>query len=269
MRLHIPKTGDAARLASDWEFPLHADRRNVEFHNAFQGHPGIGVDWSSWNERRYLLPAGTELVFDRIYIRQDKDEFASVTFIVKDHPTRDDLVGERFWVKLDDANRLELDWTDSDNPVGGFPKTKYQALMRERRAPAEQEKRFAANAAKVELAAARAYVRELCDQSSHLNRSSFEVQQHVDGIIRDVLQAHWPSQAAGARQSHLRPSDVRFRMTCHIQRKGDPERWHSRSTNNPDGTVTRDLRFTYDGKKFGGFRLTMRGSDVISCAVLG
>ncbi len=263
MRLRIPKTGDAARLTADWQFRLHIDQRNASCHNVMQGSSHWAkTNWSAWNEGPFLLPAGAEVVFDRIYIRQDKDEFASVTFIIKDHPTRDDLVGERFWVKLEEANQLELEWTDSDNPVGGFPKTKYQAMIRERRTPAEQEKRFVAAAAKVELAAARAYARELCDQDSSLNRSSFETRVHVDGIINAVL-------SDAPKACSLRASDVRFRMTWHVRRKRDPEYWHSRSTNNPDGTVTRDLRFTWENKKYGGFRLTMRGSDVISCSMLG
>jgi len=50
------------------------------------------------------LPAGTELIVDRIYIRKGKSDYSSITFRAK--------IGEksqRFWAKLDDCNRIEFE----------------------------------------------------------------------------------------------------------------------------------------------------------------
>jgi len=261
MRLHIPRTGDGARLLSDWDFALHQDWRNRQFHDTIRGlGASCGGSWQTGPA--HTLPAGTELVFDRVYIRQDKDEFASVTFVIKEHPTRDDMVGERFWVKLDDANRLEIELTGSDNPVGGFAKATYQALLQARRSPEAAKRQEDASASRKALAAARDYARELCSAMSSLNRSSFEVQLHVEGIINAVL-------ADEPHVSTTRAQDVRWKMTNPPRTKASMESWHSRSTVNKDGSVTRDLRFVWrTKKKYAGFRLTMSGTEVTSCVLL-
>lgn len=64
------------------------------------------------------LPAGTVLSVDRIYIRKGVGDFDSITFLITDCPdkrfapkkARGFLPGGcRFWVKLDEANRIECD----------------------------------------------------------------------------------------------------------------------------------------------------------------
>lgn len=64
------------------------------------------------------LPADTVLVLDRIYIRKGKDGFDSITFQVESSPLvglkgtgkKGFLSGKvRFWVKLEDANRIECE----------------------------------------------------------------------------------------------------------------------------------------------------------------
>jgi hypothetical protein len=54
------------------------------------------------------LPKDTILKVDRIYIRQGSEDFDSVTFRISDCPNKD-LIKKRFWVKLDDANKLEFE----------------------------------------------------------------------------------------------------------------------------------------------------------------
>lgn len=58
-----------------------------------------------------MLPAGTELTVSRIYIRNGKSQYDSITFLAKNFL---DINGKkvrsaRFWVKLEDANEIEYE----------------------------------------------------------------------------------------------------------------------------------------------------------------
>lgn len=256
MRLHIPKCGDAAKLVSSWTFELQPEYRNEAFYNTWNGT--LRADWQP-EKRGITLEAGTELVFDRVYIRQHADEFASVTFIIKEAFFAK-LVGERFWVKLEDANRLELDYTSSDNPVGGLAKRTYKAVLKERSDPSLVGKREAAGVAKMALEFARDHVRKECGGMS-IDRH----RQHVDDIISAVC-----SGPRGARWQTMAPDrgTVRMYMTNKPRRRADTDMWSVRSTSVPDGTTVRELRFTWNGMKFGGFKMTMHGNKVLTCEAL-
>ena len=137
MNLYIPALGDVLKLSADWTFWLHWEHRNIKTWERF-GLPKANVSWWGDTSRspfdsallqqfniisvpgtgyRHMmgfaveikLPVGTELTVDRIYIKKGQPSFNSVTFFI--HKTSLQLKGRgacRFWVKLDDVNRMEI-----------------------------------------------------------------------------------------------------------------------------------------------------------------
>lgn len=84
----------------------------------FRSQSDIGI-YASQKFAYVTLPAGTKLKVQRIYIRQGQKSFDSVTFSVTGLPAdiaeREPRMGKkkpsalgRFWVKLDDANKIKL-----------------------------------------------------------------------------------------------------------------------------------------------------------------
>lgn len=135
MRFWIPKLGDTFVLEKNWIFALHATGTNAVFLKAFFDEDNEG--FPLYTGRRVCeieLPAGVTLEVDRIYIRQGRGQevYNSVTFLLVDVPDyaevriplsalvsskvthfvarKDDLLKKdkpRFWVKLEDANKIE------------------------------------------------------------------------------------------------------------------------------------------------------------------
>lgn len=83
MQLWISHCGNAFRLDADWQFTLHAESRNDGMRKAPYGPRSVedskryeypagrnGNRYSSGNLRQtdVILPSGTELVADRVYI---------------------------------------------------------------------------------------------------------------------------------------------------------------------------------------------------------
>lgn len=98
----IPAIGDVVKLAADWEFRLFEEGRNKATLSEVRA-----VQTSKWiaNGRYWqvIIPAGTELKVDRVYIRagQRNANYNSVTF-------RAQYNGKnvRFWAKLKDVNNI-------------------------------------------------------------------------------------------------------------------------------------------------------------------
>jgi hypothetical protein len=122
LKLNIP-----SQKISNWRAELHWERRNERF---FEAHiSGLwnqiqeifkqGRQINDWDTSRryyrahiepltnhpyyYEFPVGTILEIDRIYIRKGTPEFNSVTF-----KTKINNKTYRFWVKLDNANKIEF-----------------------------------------------------------------------------------------------------------------------------------------------------------------
>lgn len=55
------------------------------------------------------LPKGTQLKFDRIYIRQGSQAFNSITFRTTKNCPDKRFASRRFWVKLQEANEIVAD----------------------------------------------------------------------------------------------------------------------------------------------------------------
>lgn len=124
------------RLTEDWNFTLHPGSRNLSLYkqvspeNVEEGRYGnltIKGSYRSESERdkkkvQASLPSGSILMIDRVYVRQGKSEYSSITFQLK-KTSRDDIDVEdakgkkfvRFWVKLDDANKVRFEEVDTDD----------------------------------------------------------------------------------------------------------------------------------------------------------
>jgi len=133
MKIYIPSVGDELRLTSDWTFGLYNEDRNSTLMEVLKDTRPLGYTYSkvvTIDSIPATIPAGEILKVDRIYIRKGKEEFDSITFYwknmrteprIEEHPiyptpgvvaTREIRIPRypvRFWVKLDDANKIEFD----------------------------------------------------------------------------------------------------------------------------------------------------------------
>lgn len=268
MKIWIPKCGDEVKLDQDWTFTLHPEYRNVDFCAAVAGSTRTGARWNAsknYQQQEVTFPAGCHLVFDRIYIRQDSGDYTSVTFMIKKHP-KHEFIGERFWVKLADANKIEATFLSEDNPVGGFAKARYKAEAKAAIDPAFKQAAEDRKRAKEELEAAR----RACAEEVESNNAG-PVAAHVDGIIRDVVRHVNGSNSypfyGGAQASGIRQIMISGK---HWRRSGkEPEAWTIDSTKkNDDGTTVRNIRFFCQGRKFGGFVVTSKGAEICAVAPL-
>ena len=113
-KLFIPDIGTNLVLTKNWKFPVHREYRNEKF-LAYLGQPLYGRASFSSNEyentsvrntlktTEAILPKGTVLKVDRVYIRKGAKDFSSVTF----YATIPSLKKKyRFWAKLKDVNNL-------------------------------------------------------------------------------------------------------------------------------------------------------------------
>lgn len=104
-RIHIPTVGEKLVLAEPWTFSLYDEYRNKTMiiqaiskeNRNFKSFPRSQSNYC-WP---ITLPAGWELKITRVYIRQNRSEFDSVTFAC---PYNGKNV--RFWVKLRDVNKM-------------------------------------------------------------------------------------------------------------------------------------------------------------------
>jgi hypothetical protein len=118
-QLFVPEIGTKLVLKTDWNFELFHESRNKALWEAF-GHIFdyrasfyVGVNKTSIP---CIIPADTQLMLDRIYIRKGKEDFSSLSWFIEDSPdTRLNPTGlnkgfvsnkKRFWAKLDDCNNI-------------------------------------------------------------------------------------------------------------------------------------------------------------------
>ncbi|MPQ56369.1 hypothetical protein [Duganella sp. FT27W] len=97
-RLFIPKLGTALKLAADWSFNLAGDRLNDGLFKALRKPRALFTDSGA----EVTLPAGTELVVRKYYIRLGQCENDHITFAARINGK-----SHRFFAKLCDVNRIE------------------------------------------------------------------------------------------------------------------------------------------------------------------
>jgi hypothetical protein len=88
MRIFIPTIGTHLKLTSDWKFLLHREYRNNDLWEALGLPVPKTVDWRYSNSNvteEVILPKGTVLCVDRIYIRKNAEDFDSISFTIKEH----------------------------------------------------------------------------------------------------------------------------------------------------------------------------------------
>lgn len=248
MRIWIPNCGDAAILDADWTFHLHPEGRNSEFCGVVKGSKRRGGEYDPIDVR---LPQGTELVVDRIYIRQTASDYASVTFIIKDCPIFD-WIGERFWAKLEDVNRMDATPTSTGNPVGGVVKLRYKTDAKAKTDPSIQKKRDAKKLSDAELAVAR----QACSDFVVAAKAGADA-RHVDQIIQRIN-----SDLGSQHYSYY----VRPRMESGYGARKSDVVWACESTklDESTGNKTRRMRFAYYGKKYAGFDVVTNGTTFVS-----
>lgn len=116
-KLFIPPLGTKIKLTKDWYFNLHiCEHRNTKLAKDLNLKPKNLVDWREYmnQAKGIIMPAGTVLSVDRIYIKQGQESFDSVSFKILEspHPLLKSVKGKnkgRFWAKLSDVNEIECE----------------------------------------------------------------------------------------------------------------------------------------------------------------
>lgn len=117
MQLFVPSCGDRIKLTADWKFRLFLEYGNRNF--GVQRNTNLTLqDFDHYDFKGdnvdCVLPAGTLLECDRVYIRTNSKQIAlpdatydSITWrVVTDGKAK---MKDRFWVKLADANKIEFE----------------------------------------------------------------------------------------------------------------------------------------------------------------
>jgi hypothetical protein len=117
MKMYIPSIGDEIVLTSNWEFGLWNERRNYDFlvflGDVTKEYWDYFYSNKSMKSRPCVIPKGSLLKIDRIYIRKGVSDYDSITFYWKGLPPKPGSKSKktraiRFWVKLEDANKIEF-----------------------------------------------------------------------------------------------------------------------------------------------------------------
>lgn len=119
MKLYVPSIGDKLLLTKDFTFTIVSESRNFMFMERY----GFPNEVRTWNRDDYwkfngkpvgpvTIPKGCTLTVSRIYIRQGKKDYDSITFSLIPTPEFKKKLkgpGARFWVQLDELNdKLEF-----------------------------------------------------------------------------------------------------------------------------------------------------------------
>ena len=109
MKMYIPSLKTKLQLTKLWTFSLFCEERNKTLWDLKSGRSPLNM--IPLMHRRGVmalidLPKGTNLTIDRIFIRQGSEPFNSVTMRGEvEH--FGNLYKVRFWVVLDDFNKME------------------------------------------------------------------------------------------------------------------------------------------------------------------
>lgn len=122
MKFYIPDIGDKIKLTKDWNFDLYSERRNLPLGKALGlakdkifinniNKEGYHKYWDCEIVSTVTLIKGTELIVDRVYVRNGGTEYSSITFRISNHSDKKYLK-KRFWVKLRDSYNIEFNKVD-------------------------------------------------------------------------------------------------------------------------------------------------------------
>jgi hypothetical protein len=115
-KMYIPTVGAIFDLTKDWKVSIHNDYRNSKFQDKVLGESDTGRRYND-PPTEITVPKGSRLKVKRIYVRQGKEEYDSVTFTLVKHAT-DKKIKASFWAKLNDVNKIEFDLVDGKGKIG-------------------------------------------------------------------------------------------------------------------------------------------------------
>lgn len=113
MKMLIPSIGDTVILLEDWTFILYHEYRNYALINLVR--PDMDGKLSAFSNVRITIPKGTELRINRIYIRQGKSVYDSITFKIaqwfgEPKSGKKVVFGKKtFWAKLHDVRNMDVE----------------------------------------------------------------------------------------------------------------------------------------------------------------
>ena len=142
MKLFIPEIGSKLKLKWNWAFELYLESRNDALLEA-TGENVWSHDWrrtacqpKGWSKdseygdyhKTFVLPRGSELSLDRIYIRKGNSGFSSLSFHLKRASVNPDYSAFtkrihngkgkcRFWAKLADVNTIDFAHEDDEEKI--------------------------------------------------------------------------------------------------------------------------------------------------------
>jgi len=117
VRFFVPDIGTMVRLTKDWTFRLYAESRNYDFFKKMK-FKYSAQNWRYDNpmeDNEVTINAGSILKVNRIYIRQGASSYSSLTFnlqkgaVVNGNADIFKKGGIRFWAKLSDVNKMEVE----------------------------------------------------------------------------------------------------------------------------------------------------------------
>ncbi len=111
MKLYIPKVGDKIKLTKSLSVTIKAEYRNNVFIKSYMDkYPEAQLDGD--NNLPILIPAGVNLVFSRIYIRQgESSSYDSITFTTDG---KSGFIRGRFFIPIENANHIEYEKSNTE-----------------------------------------------------------------------------------------------------------------------------------------------------------
>lgn len=110
-KIFIPTIGTELTLTKDWDFSLIKDYRNKAIFDLYNVPYNDNAYYTRGQQfGRVILPAGTVLKVDRIYIRKGSPDYDSLSFYIVKSPVLQNKKGKcRFFAKLIDVNQIEYE----------------------------------------------------------------------------------------------------------------------------------------------------------------
>lgn len=106
MLMYIPKVGDEIIISKNLEVSIQNEYRNEKLLKLLNLHDFLNM---------FILKENTHLRIERVFVRAgDSSDFDSVTFKILNSDNFD-LIGSRFWLNLEDVNRIEFQLLSTKN----------------------------------------------------------------------------------------------------------------------------------------------------------
>jgi hypothetical protein len=113
MNLYVPDIGDTLKLAKDWKFYLQQEHRQHLDLEQFGTGKSVSKDSIQFyrdqeNFNEVIIPKGSVIKVDRVYIRKGASGFSSISFILIETGGKK-IKAQRFWAHLRECNKIEFE----------------------------------------------------------------------------------------------------------------------------------------------------------------